>query len=206
MFHPAHMPKRWQRGTSRVTTECDRRRRNHDDRSIRRGYCLGEAPVHYTRGRHPQGHELDVPSDKLDRPHDDHAHSRRRQPKTASRRPMRRFIAFARRRIRRKSPLLATPSTAKIAVSSRTLSVRRSGPRPPAFQPPVELTLAWDQTRFSIPGPVTMPPWLRESPAFKEWQQRGSVETFNTSDDEGCTYEVFVNGEVKDKSGQRTTS
>ena len=77
-----------------------------------------------------------------------------------------------------------------------------TGPRPPSFAPSTEVTLAWDGSKFSIHGPVAMPPWLRESESYKQWQQRHDVQMLQTTDDEGFSYNVFLGGAVKDKEGK----
>ena len=76
------------------------------------------------------------------------------------------------------------------------------GSRPPSFGPPIELTFAWDNSHQTVPGPVTMPSWFRESATFKTWQKRHNIQTFRTRDDAGNTYEIHCLGGVKESDGK----
>jgi RNA polymerase sigma factor (sigma-70 family) len=74
--------------------------------------------------------------------------------------------------------------------------------RPPSFAPGVELTLAWDGSKQTIPGPVKMPEWFRQSAAFKQWQKHHDIRTFRTKDDAGNVYEIACQGAVKMGDGR----
>jgi RNA polymerase sigma factor (sigma-70 family) len=78
----------------------------------------------------------------------------------------------------------------------------QKGGRPPAFAASVTLTLARDQTRQTVEGPVTVPAWFRQSATFKTWQQRHDVRTFRTRDDAGNNYEIFCGGGIVDQEGE----
>ncbi|MEA2733837.1 MAG: hypothetical protein QOE14_288 [Humisphaera sp.] len=77
-----------------------------------------------------------------------------------------------------------------------------AGTRPPSFAPPIELTLSWDNSLHSIPGPVTVPQWFRDSPTFKVWQKRHDVRRFRTRDDAGNVYEIQCSGGMKGEDGR----
>ncbi len=74
-------------------------------------------------------------------------------------------------------------------------------PHPPSFAPPIEVTLAWDGSKATIPGWVVMPPWLRDTEAYKHWQEVHDIETLQTTDDQGFSYEVVFDGAVEEKDG-----
>jgi hypothetical protein len=77
------------------------------------------------------------------------------------------------------------------------------GPRPPAFAPPVEVTLAWDGGRkVTLPGPVILPPWFRAGRTFKTWQKSHDVQTFRTRDDAGNLYEIYCMGGARESDGK----
>jgi len=63
-----------------------------------------------------------------------------------------------------------------------------------------EYATVWQEWRRSsdqrIRGPVQVPPWFRESRAFKSWQRRHNSQTLRTRDDFGNIYEIYCSSAV----------
>lgn len=77
----------------------------------------------------------------------------------------------------------------------------RSEPRSLSIEPSRQLILGWDNSTFDLPGPVVLPPWLRNSSRYALWEQQRDLRTFRTRDDAGNFYEVNCMGAAKDEQG-----
>jgi hypothetical protein len=78
--------------------------------------------------------------------------------------------------------------------AEKAAEATQKGSRPPAFDPDIPFTLGWDGSKVAVPGPLKIPPWLRQTEQFKVWQRQHDIRTFRTRDDAGNVYEVHCQG------------
>ena len=78
---------------------------------------------------------------------------------------------------------------------------RETGPRPMEVAELV-LTKAWNGEVVRLPGPLTVPQWMKETNEYRRILIRGSVSDLTATDPNGNTYVAHALGRERDKAGK----
>lgn len=65
------------------------------------------------------------------------------------------------------------------------------------------MTKLWDGEAVRIPGPMTVPDWMKESTGYRRILKRGFVSDLSWKDTDGNTYKAYAMGRAKNKAGKR---
>ena len=64
------------------------------------------------------------------------------------------------------------------------------------------MTKLWNDEVVNVPGPMTVPAWMKQSKTYRTILERGSVSNLTWSDIDGNTYVAHAIGRMKNKVGK----